>query len=37
MLQKAAFDAVKTWKYEPIKRNGQRVEVKTQINIVFSL
>ena len=37
MLRQAAFDAVKTWKYKPVERNGQPVEVKTQINVVFTL
>jgi protein TonB len=37
MLWQAAFDAVKTWKYKPIEVNGQPVEVKTMMNVDFSL
>jgi protein TonB len=37
MLQQAALDAVKTWKYKPFLLNGMPREVKTQINIDFSL
>ena len=37
MLRQAAFDAVKTWKYKPFELNGQPVEVKTQMNVDFSL
>lgn len=37
MLQKAAIDCVKTWRYRPYLLNGQPVEVETQINIVFRL
>ena len=35
MLQQAAFDAVKTWKYKPTVLNGQPLEVKTLINVDF--
>jgi len=37
LLRQAAFDAVKTWKYKPFALNGQPVEVKTQINVDFTL
>jgi protein TonB len=37
MLQQAAVDAVKTWKYKPFALNGQPMEVKTQINVDFTL
>jgi protein TonB len=37
MLQQAAVDAVKRWKYKPFALNGQLVEVKTQINVDFAL
>ncbi len=37
MLRQAAFDAVKTWKYKPFEVNGQAVEVKTAINVDFTL
>jgi protein TonB len=36
-LQQAAFDAVKTWKYRPVEVKGQPVEVKTMMNILFTL
>ena len=36
-LQKAALDAVKTWRYKPILLNGQPVAVETQIDVVFRL
>lgn len=37
MLRQAAFDAVKTWKYRPFEVNGQPVEVKTLMNVDFTL
>ncbi len=37
MLQQAALDAVKTWRYRPYLLNGQPVEVETTVNVVFSL
>ncbi len=37
LLQQAAFDAVKTWTYNPFLLNGQPREVKTQMNIDFTL
>jgi periplasmic protein TonB len=36
-LRQAAFDAVKTWTYRPFELNGQPREVKTQINVDFTL
>lgn len=36
-LQKAAVDAVKTWKYRPYLLNGEPVEVRTMVNVVFRL
>jgi peptidyl-prolyl cis-trans isomerase A (cyclophilin A) len=36
-LQEAALDTVKTWSYRPYLLNGQPVEVRTVINIVFTL
>jgi peptidyl-prolyl cis-trans isomerase A (cyclophilin A) len=36
-LQQAATDAVKTWVYRPYLLNGQPVEVKTTINVIFTL
>jgi len=37
MLQQAALDAVKTWKYRPYLLNGEPVEFETTINVVFLL
>jgi protein TonB len=37
MLQAAAIDAVKTWRYRPYLLNQQPVEVDTTVNVVFSL
>jgi periplasmic protein TonB len=37
MLQQAAIDAVRSWRYKPYLLNGDPVEVETTINIVFSL
>ncbi len=37
MLRQAAFDAVKTWKYKPYELNGKPVEVKTVVNVDFTL
>jgi TonB family protein len=37
VLQQAALDAVKTWKYRPYLLNGQPVEVETQIEVVFRI
>jgi len=37
MLQQAALDAVKQWRYRPYLLNGQPVEVETTINVVFTL
>ena len=37
MLQQAAMDAVKTWRYKPYLLNGQPVEVETTVNVVFTL
>ncbi len=36
-LQQAALDAVKDWRYRPYLLNNQPVEVKTQINVIFTL
>jgi peptidyl-prolyl cis-trans isomerase A (cyclophilin A) len=36
ILQQAALDAAKSWRYKPYLLNGEPVAVKTQINIVFS-
>ena len=36
-LQQSALDAVRQWKYKPFLLNGTPVEVKTTINITYSL
>jgi periplasmic protein TonB len=37
MLQQAAIDAVRTWRYKPYLLNGDPVEVETTISVVFNL
>ena len=37
MLQQAAVDAVKTWRYRPYLLNGNPVEVETTVNVVFTM
>jgi periplasmic protein TonB len=37
MLQQAAIDAVRSWRYKPYLLNGDPVEVETTINVVFNL
>jgi len=37
LLQQAALDAVKTWRYKPYLLDGQPVEVETRVNVVFTL
>jgi TonB family protein len=37
MLQQAAMDAVRTWRYRPYLLNGQSLEVETQVNVIFVL
>jgi periplasmic protein TonB len=37
MLQLAAIEAVKTWRYRPYMLNGQAVEVETTVNVIFKL
>jgi protein TonB len=37
MLQQAALEAVKTWRYKPYLLNGEPVDVETTVNVVFSL
>jgi periplasmic protein TonB len=37
MLQQAALDAVRTWRYRPYLLNGEPVDVETTINVVFKL
>ena len=37
MLQQAALDSVKQWRYRPYLLNGEPEEVRTTINIIFTL
>ena len=37
LLAKSAMKAVKKWKYKPFLRNGESVEVETQIQVNFTL
>ena len=37
MLQAAAMDAVRSWRYRPYLLNGDPVEVETTVNVVFNL
>jgi protein TonB len=37
MLQQAALEAVKSWRYKPYLLNGDPVEVETQVNVIFTL
>jgi protein TonB len=37
MLQSAATDAVRSWRYKPYLLNGDPVEVETTVNVVFTL
>jgi protein TonB len=37
ILQQAALDAVRTWRYRPYLLNGQPVEVETTVNVTFTL
>jgi len=37
MLQQAALEAVKTWRYRPYLLMGKPVEVQTTVNVIFTL
>ncbi len=37
MLQQAALDSVKTWRYKPYLLNGEPVDVETQLPVIFQL
>jgi protein TonB len=37
MLQEAALDAVKTWRYRPYLLNDQPIEVETMVRVIFKL
>ena len=36
-LQQSALDAVRQWLYKPYLLNGKPVDVKTTINVIYSL
>jgi protein TonB len=36
-LCSSALEAVKTWKYEPYRLNGQPVEVTRTVNVIYAL
>jgi protein TonB len=37
MLQQAALQAVRSWRYRPYLLNNEPVEVETTVNVIFSL
>jgi len=37
LLQQAALDAVKTWRYKPYLLNGHPITVETTVNVIFTL
>jgi protein TonB len=37
MLQQAAMDAVRQWRYRPYLLNNDPVEVETTVNVIFTL
>jgi protein TonB len=37
MLQQAAMDAVRSWRYRPYLLNNEPVEVETTVNVIFTL
>jgi periplasmic protein TonB len=37
LLQQAALDAIRSWRYKPYLLNGEPVEVETTVNVVFNL
>jgi protein TonB len=37
MLQQAAIDAVRQWRYRPYLLNGEPVDVETTVNVVFRM
>ena len=36
-LQQSAIDAVRQWTYKPYLLNGDAIEVKTTVNVIYSL
>ncbi len=36
-LQRAALDAVKTWRYKPYMLDGEPAEVETSVEVVFKI
>jgi protein TonB len=37
MLQQAALDAVRQWRYKPYQLNGEPTEVETTVDVNFTL
>jgi protein TonB len=37
MLQQAALDAVRSWRYRPYLLSNEPVEVETTVNVIFTL
>jgi periplasmic protein TonB len=37
LLQQAALDAVRSWRYKPYQLNGEPVDVETTVNVIFNL
>jgi periplasmic protein TonB len=37
LLQRAAMDAVRQWKYEPARLNGQPISISTKVSVTFRL
>lgn len=37
LLRQAALDAVKSWRYKPYLFNGHPIEVRTTVNVIFTL
>jgi protein TonB len=37
MLQQAALDAVRQWRYRPYLLNNEPVEVETKVDVIFTL
>jgi TonB family protein len=36
-LQQSSIDAVRQWRYKPYLLNGDPIEVKTTINVIYAL